>query len=155
MVNLDKVLASYNGNIESIKCASNLSNGNVVALGALDTDQREVFTAVAPTALTDEVLLHATPEVMYEVGKSIADFVLVAGKVGRAYHLNVGDIITFADADITGTSAVGEFLAPAIGSFKLSAKSTVTTERVVLQVIEKGTIGFDKKPATVGRVIKC
>jgi hypothetical protein len=166
IVKLDKVQAIYSGNIESVKHSAVLENGMVVALGGLvagETELREVATVADGAGLEkEEFLLHATPEVVYESGKNLKDFSVATGKAARAYHLSVGDIVTVSDDMITGTSTVGQFLIPAVNSTKLatSTDGTVTIAtivykpRLVLKVIEKGTIGYDGTASTTAQVVK-
>jgi hypothetical protein len=130
----------------------------VVNLGALATGEREVYeVSVAATATlgTSEVLLIATPEVMYEVGKGLKDFSVAAGGYARAYHLSVGDVFTITDDGIDGTTSVGKYLVPANASLKLAAAADLTgATKFAAVVIEKGTLGFDAGASTTARVIK-
>lgn len=157
IINLDKLQAVYAGNIESIKYASAaLENGRVGVLGNLVSGETEAYEFVTPTDVTtEEVLLHASPEVLYEAGKQIGDFELAAGKIGRAYHLTVGDVFTITDDAFIGSSVVGQYLIPQNGSFQLTAAADLTgNTRLALQVIEKGTLGYDGNAATTVRVVK-
>src|SRR5574342_743912 len=96
IVRLDKVQASYNGNLESVKFATDVTNGGFAKLGSLVAGERELHNAVLPTDVTtDVIVLHATPEVMVDPRQqSLSAFVLTAGKAGRAYHLVEGDVVT-------------------------------------------------------------
>lgn len=85
-------------------------NGNVVKLdGFLQTSstpvavyEREIKKGVTPAASSklDEIVLIATPELMYEeTKKDLADFYNEAGAICRGYHLHSGDIFSVtADA---------------------------------------------------------
>lgn len=153
-VRLDKLQATYAGNIESVKASVDLKNGEFVALGARVEGERELFQAGAPTDVeTQEVLLVASPELTYESGTTILDFVNKAGKPARAYHLYVGDIITVTDDVIDGTSVVGQYLVPQNGKTKLAPAADLSDgTRFAAQVIEKTTIYG--QPATAFRVVK-
>jgi len=48
-VRLDKLQATYAGNIESVKASVDLKNGEFVVLGARVEGERELFQAGAPT----------------------------------------------------------------------------------------------------------
>ena len=122
----DKVLSSYNGNIESVLIQDaegnniEVPNGVFVTLGGLAEMGREVKVATLG-ADKGEALLVASPEVLYESGKELEDFVNEAGKVARAFRLADGDVITLTEDLIKGGEptvcaefAVGEdgYLAP-------------------------------------------
>ena len=109
----DKVLSSYNGNIESVlihneKGEVSVPNGVFVTLDGLAGIGREVKKAVLAEDATKDVLLVASPEVMYETGADIGDFVNEAGEVARAFRLADGDVISLTTDLIQGEPAVGE-----------------------------------------------
>lgn len=112
----DKVLSSYNGNIESVliydaEGAEQVSvpNGVFVTLDGLAGIGREVKKAVLAKDATKDVLLVASPEVMYEAGADIGEFINEAGKVARAFRLADGDVISLT-ADLLADGAE-----PAVG----------------------------------------
>ena len=135
----DKVLSSYNGNIESVLIqdgkGNNIKadNGVFVKLGKLAGQGREVKVATLGADTDGDALLVASPEVLYEAGKEIDDFVNEKGKVARAFRLADGDVITLTADVITGTPAVGEtFIVGADGKLvKSSAEDGA--EKAVLQ----------------------
>lgn len=94
--NLDKVQASYNGNIETVVASVDLPNGSLVALGeAFGTtfgQDREAMVAVAPSA-TEELLLVVAPEVEYDNKTNWDELDRINKKdlPVRAYHLVKGD----------------------------------------------------------------
>ena len=142
-VRLDKV-AAIAGGIESVKHNARLENGMVHHVAGLAAGEREVKSVVTPSTasiLTDSILLHASPELNYVEGETILDFSVEVGKIGRSYHLEVGDIITVTDAVITGASVVGQFLIPANNSLKLTAAANLDGgTRFAARVLEKGSI---------------
>lgn len=74
-----------------------IENGNVVKVGALESGEREVKLASTPAANTplDEVVLVAAPEVMYDERKrNLDEYISEAGKAVRGYHLHTGDIFS-------------------------------------------------------------
>ena len=111
----DKVLSSYNGNIESVLIVKDVKktgealervevpNGVFVKLGALAGMGREVKLAELGADTDGDALLVASPEVLYESGKELEDFVNEAGKVARAFRLAEGDVISLTADLITGT----------------------------------------------------
>lgn len=160
IVRLDKIQASANGNIESVVHSADLSNGVVINLGGLVAGERELRQVAVPataTLGTEEVLLVATPELIYEYSsKGLKDYVNKAGKAMRAYHLVAGDIFTVTDDLLTGgATVVGQYVAPANGATKLAfVGATAPTTRFIGKVIEKTTLGFDGSPATVIQVVQ-
>lgn len=167
IVRLDKVQAAYNGNLESIVFGADATNGLFVHLGALQAGETEVHQVVAPSFATiekEEVILHASPEVMYDPRKqSLEDFVLEAGQVGRGYHLVPGDVITLTADLFTATPTVGEYVVPdGNGSMKLtpSADGTATdgtntyNPRFVAKVIEQTTLGVTGQTAYAIKVVQ-
>lgn len=155
-VRLDKVQATKAGGIDSVKSAVDLQNGFVVFAHALAAGEREVLSAVQPataTITTDEVLLIASPEITYNAGETIVNFVNVAGSAARALHLKVGDEVTITDNAITGTTVVGQYLIPQNASYQLALAATLAGgTRFAGEIIEKTTIYG--QAATVIRVIK-
>lgn len=112
----DKVLSSYNGNIESVLIHNaggtekvSVPNGVFVTLDGLAGIGREVKKAVLAEDATEDVLLVASPEVMYETGADIGEFINEAGEVARAFRLADGDVISLT-ADLLADGAE-----PAVG----------------------------------------
>ena len=103
----DKVLSSYNGNIESVLIqdgkGNNIEkpNGVFVKLGKLADKGREVKVATLGAEKNGDALLVASPEVLYEAGKEIDDFINEKGKVARAFRLADGDVITLTEDLLT------------------------------------------------------
>lgn len=112
----DKVLSSYNGNIESVLIHNaggteevSVPNGVFVTLDGLAGIGREVKKAVLAEDAKEDVLLVASPEVMYETGADIGEFINEAGEVARAFRLADGDVISLT-ADLLADGAE-----PAVG----------------------------------------
>ncbi|OZB98028.1 hypothetical protein [Paenibacillus sp. XY044] len=150
----DKMQSVVAGNIESIVLAADTQNGQVVALGSPVANERELVNGVAPTDVTtQEILIVSSPELVYEKGKGLLDFVNKAGKPSRADHFYVGDIVTVTDDVIDGVSAVDKYLLPANGKTKLAAAADLTGgTRFAAVVIRKGKLYG--QPATTFRVIQ-
>lgn len=154
VVRADRIAASYNGNLESVRHATDeLMQGSIVTLGALVTDEREVKLAVQPATATLGTLEHLmvlAPEVLYEVGKSLQDFTTEALTAVRAYHLSVGDIVTISKtygastATITGSPALNGYAHPQNGSYLLAAAAAITDvsgSRLAFRIIEEDVLG--------------
>lgn len=159
IVNLDKLQAKKNGNLESLQHTVDVPNGSVAHVGTLVSGTRNVFNVVVPATATignTEVVLIASPEYNYLPGKSLEDFVNVTGTNMRAYHLHAGDIFTISDDGIDGTTVVGQYLIPQNGSLKLAAAADLSGgTKFAAKVINKTTIGFgNAKAATVVQVVK-
>ncbi|MCP3925547.1 MAG: hypothetical protein GY714_23505 [Desulfobacterales bacterium] len=150
VVRMDRGLED--NNIASIKFESDLENGQVVILGDMDADG--TYTATAPAdAATDLILLHISVPVMYEVEKGREeDFILETGRVGRAFYLKQGDILTITDDGINGTTVLNQYCIPADGATKLVPSATIGTTVLSLKVIAKETLAG--KTATVLEVVK-
>lgn len=136
---LEKLQATRAGNIETIVADIDLDNGSFVAIGGLAGMGGEVVKAEAPTDVTtQEVLLVASPEVVYDVKESIYDFYNPAGARARAYHLYVGDIVAVSENMIDGDAVVGQYLVPKNDQVKLTPAETLEGgTRFAAQVIAK------------------
>jgi hypothetical protein len=146
IVRKDKMLAGYNGNLESVKVHNNAgsatvetTNGVFVVVEGLLAGERETKKArLASSAdATKDVLLIHNSEVMYDERlHKLADFRIKNGKVARAYRLYNGDIITLTTDLFVGTPAVGQKLVVKTDG-KLGVDATaLTTAKVVFEVIE-------------------
>lgn len=145
IVRKDKMLAGYNGNLESVIVHNSadetleITNGLFVKLEGLMEGQREVEKAVlAGSADADgEVYFIHNSEVMYDERKSkLKDFRIPAGKVARAYHLFNGDIITLTVDLFDGAVAVGDKLVVKTAGKLGKDAVAVETAKIVFDVIE-------------------
>src|SRR5699024_6948978 len=110
----DKVLSSYNGNIESVMVYDSedekieVPNGTFVTLEGLEGVGREVKKAVLTDGAVDALLI-ASPEVIYDGrGDQLEAFVNEAGVVARAFRLADGDVITLTEDLIDESIKVGD-----------------------------------------------
>ena len=97
-----------------------IENGNVLKVGALEAIdatngvyEREVKVGSVPAANSklDEIVLVATPEVMYDERKrSMTEFRNEAGDIVRGYHLHSGDIFSVTKDALDGAAS------PAVGN---------------------------------------
>lgn len=158
MVNLNKLQAIYVGNIETVIHDAEMKNGYVVNLGDRVTDNQEVFNVSVPTTATlgsEEILLVASPEVMYDEPHNISDFKIEAGKLARAYHLTPGDVWTAHKDLIDGTPIVGQYVIPQNGKMLLKPAADLTDgTRFVAKVDAETTIGYEGEKAWRLRVVK-
>jgi len=133
-VNLGKLQAKSNGNIESVVGAAALKNGALVALGtAID---HEKVNAVAPTA-TAELLLVAAPEVKYDETQDQLDIETPAGTPVRAYHLTEGDKFEVEVALFAATPAVDDVVTGNATFGYVEAAGTEKTKFVVEALVTK------------------
>jgi len=146
IVRKDKMLAGYNGNLESVKIYDNagtnkveVTNGVFVALEGLLVGEREVQKGrLAGTADADlDVIFIHNPEVMYDERlDKLEDFKIAKDKVARGYRLYDGDIITLTTDLFVGTPAVGEKLVVHTEGLLGKDATALTTAKVVFEVIE-------------------
>jgi hypothetical protein len=93
--------------------ATAIENGNVLKVGALMSNEREIFVGAAPAANDDlkDIVLVATPEVMYDERKrNLDEFINEAGRACRGYRLHKGDIFSVTKDALDGVAA------PAVGN---------------------------------------
>lgn len=141
IVRKDKLLAGYNGNLESVIIHDaggdevESTNGVFVTVGGLMDKGREVKEATLAENPEDaDVLLIHNPEVMYDERLSkLEDYKIEAGEVSRAYRLFDGDIITLTVDLFDGDVAVGDTLTPTSEGLLGAGAGT---EKVVFTVIE-------------------
>ena len=145
IIRKDKLVAGYNGNLESVKVHNgqgtkvDTTNGVFVFVEGLMEGQREVAKATLAdlaTANKDVLLIHNS-EVMYdERDYKLEDFYIKADKVARAYRLYDGDIITLTDDLFIGVPAVGEKLVVHTDGKLGKDDTALETAKVVFEVIE-------------------
>lgn len=123
-----------------------IENGNVLKRGALIDGEREIFEGSTPAAgdALDDIVLVATPEVMYDERlKNLDDFINEAGKIARAYHLRKGDIFSVTKEALDGADspAVGNIVELKAGT-KLNVVASLTTNSTqVGKIIAIETVG--------------
>jgi hypothetical protein len=154
IVRKDKLLAGYNGNLESVIVHNDadaqveITNGVFVVVEGLMAGERETKKARLADAgdIAEDVLFIHNSEVMYDERKyKLADFRIRAGKVARAYRLYDGDIVTLTVDLFDGAVAVGdELVVKANGLIGLDAVNGTTGAKVVFEVIEDA--GFELDP---------
>lgn len=155
IVRKDKLLAGYNGNLESVKVHNNggtatveTTNGVFVVVEGLMEGERETKKARLAGAAdsTKDVLFIHNAEVMYDERlHKLKDFKIKKDKVARAYRLYDGDIVTLTKDLFSGTVAVGDkLLVKANGLIgKPATAGDVDTAKVVFEVIEDAGYELD------------
>lgn len=168
VVRLDKMQATYAGNIESVKFydATNapaaIENGRVVALAGLVSGERDIMKGVAPAAASDKVVLVAGVELMADqtVTHGVDEYENPANKPFRAFHLYEGDIfsVSYNALDLIGSApVVGNFVAVQAGSTKLkeyTGASLPADAAFVGKIIATEKWGIRQIPLAVIQVIK-
>lgn len=153
IVRKDKLLAGYNGNLESViihdKAGEQVksTNGVFVYVEGLLEGQREVKKGILADVadVEKDVLLIHNSEVMYDERLyKLADFVIEAGKVARAYRLYDGDIFTLTADLYVGTVAVDDKLVvKADGKLGKATAQELENAKVVFEVIENSGYELD------------
>ena len=151
IVRLDNCSAQYNGAlVKSVKyfvgdTATNLDNGNVIALSGLMAGEREIYKAIAPATATRNVLLACGVELMYDESTyhGLGDYQNEAGKPFRAIELQTGDTFSATAEAFDTTPAKGNYVTVAAGSTKMTIKTSVTTETVLGTIVAIETVGSD------------
>ena len=153
IVRKDKMLAGYNGNLESVKIHDGANrkikstNGVFVVLEGLMDGEREVEKArLATTAdAGKEVLFIHNPEVMYDERlHKLADFRIEADKVARAYRLFDGDIITLTVDLFEGDVKIGDELVVHTKGLLGNDSASVADAKYTFTVIEDS--GYELDP---------
>jgi len=135
IVRLDKV--KRDAHIVSFTFDTDLEDGRIVVLGDLDVDG-ETYKATTPADVTsDRLVLHASVPMGYVEPDLEDEFVLKAGKEGRGYVLETGDIITITDDGFATAPAKGDIVAPVNGDTKLTVIDTPAGEKLQFKVIAK------------------
>ncbi|MFS0905798.1 hypothetical protein AB3N02_22505 [Priestia aryabhattai] len=146
IVRKDKMLAGYNGNLESVKVHNNAgtatvetTNGVFVVVEGLLAGERETKKArLASSAdVAKDVLFVHNSEVMYDERKyKLADFRIANGKVARAYRLYNGDVMTLTTDLFATAVAVGDKLVVHTNGLLGKDDTKLATAKVIFEVIE-------------------
>jgi hypothetical protein len=142
--------------------ASSLDNGNICVLltKSATTGQGEVWTATAPSSASSTgvfmvdtpvlpFVLNAAGEKINGIGTA-RDFYTIAGEVGVARRLQLGDEVLVSAEDLD-SSTTAAYAIPVAGIFKM-AWSAVTVNGFYLEYIETGYISVPDGTIGTGRV---
>lgn len=125
-VRLDKIKAT--AHIESIVAVTDLNNGLFLELGELQADgEARKVTVSADT--TKQLVFHASVPLTYEDRTNEMDFVLKAGKVGRGYVLETGDIVSIDHA----TLVKGDKVIPDVDGFAVGTPAGLHGEVIAVE----------------------
>lgn len=108
-VRLDKI--KRNQHIESVVSNQDLENGQFLELGALQADG-EARLGTPSGDLTKELVFHASVPLTYADRTNELDFVLTAGKVGRSYVLETGNIVSISADAVKGNAVKNAVVIP-------------------------------------------
>lgn len=109
-VRLDKIKAT--AHIESIVCDTELVNGQFLALGERQLDG-EATKVTASGDVAEQLVLHASVPLVYGERENELDFKLKAGKVGRGFVLETGDVISIPKKSLVK----GDVVVPSANGF--------------------------------------
>lgn len=152
IVRTDNLQSTVTGNIKSARFyvganPTKIENGNIVVVdGLISSTNRELFKAVAPSAITAKnVYLVATPEIIYdETLKSngvLGNFENAAGSNITLMGLEAGDIFSVSDECITAISSepvVGNYVIIEANKTKMKEVATLGgTEGFVCKIIAR------------------
>lgn len=145
IVRKDKLLAGYNGNLESVKVHNEsgakipTTNGVFVVVEGLLEGEREVKKATLGSLASSEldVLLVHNGEVMADERLyKLEDYFIPVDKVARAYRLFDGDVITLTADLFVGTPTVGQKLVVHTEGKLGEDSASLAGAKVVFEVIE-------------------
>lgn len=148
LVSIKYIVTSGTGTSEDpyVKTETAIDNGNVLKVGDLMDGEREIFEGSAPAA-TDalsEVVLVASPEVMYDERKrNLDEFFNEAGKPCRGYRLHKGDIFSVTKDALDGAAepAVGDVVELKAGTKLNVAAEATPSSTVVGKIIAVDVVG--------------
>lgn len=149
LVSIKYIAVSSSGG-NTTRTETEIENGNVLRVGELMEGEREIFNGYVPAVNTplNEIVLVATPEVMYDERKrNLDEFINEAGRPCRGYRLHKGDIFSVT-ADALTVSVSGK-TAPEEGNLvelqadtKLKVVATATNgSTVVGKIIAVDVVG--------------
>lgn len=123
-----------------------IENGNVLKVGALMEGEREIFVGAAVAANTplSDVVLVASPEVMYDERKrNLDEFINEAGKPCRGYRLHKGDIFSVTKDALDGAAEpkVGDTVELKAGTKLNVAASATSGSTAVGKIIAVDVVG--------------
>ena len=123
-----------------------IDNGNVVLLGGLEGDSREVYVGGTPAANSPikDIVLIASPEVMYDERiRNLDGFFNEAGKIARGYYLHTNDIFSVTKDALDGkeTPEKGDVVELKAGTKLNVAASATGGSTVVGKVIDVNVVG--------------
>lgn len=151
LVSIKYIVTTGAGTTEDpyVETETAIENGNVLKVGALMDGEREIHKGTAPAANDnlDDIVLIASPEVMYDERKrNLDEFINEAGKACRGYRLHKWDIFSVTKDALDGAAepAVGDIVELKAGTkMNVVAAATGATEgsTVVGKIIAVDVVG--------------
>jgi hypothetical protein len=161
MMNLERDTSG--GDIVSVQWdGGKLQNSMPITLGNLVTGETELYyaygTGATGTLASSQVYVVYSPEVMYEAGTMIDDFIVATGSPARAYGLKVGSQFRISQiaSSVQATATVGDCIvmnATGMNWIVTAQTAAIAGWRFVAKVIELNTIGYDGDDAISVKVI--
>lgn len=143
-VRLDKIAGTgERGKLISFQAPADFQNGFVFMSEDLVSGERELQATIQPATANiagKSLYVNASVETTYLAGQTITDFFVPNAGQGRGVLLRQGDIVTITDNVISGSTVVGQYVAPQNASYQLTASATAPTTKFVGKVIAKESI---------------
>lgn len=137
MIFAEKMSSTTDGALlVSAQKSAAVENGQIVKIGALVSEELDLYVASDIAANTDEVYIVDGVEVVYseETTKGLDDFINAADTPFRARKPQKGDIFSISEDDITALAAstvvVGNYVETPASGTKLVEKATSLTAGV-------------------------
>lgn len=151
VVRTDKMFATDNrAGLVSVRyqpgdVMTEIENGNIVKLGALEDGSREIYKGETPSANDEikDIVLIASPEVMYDEHKhNLDEFKNAAGDIARGYYLHTNDIFSVTKEALIGEAspAIGNVVELAAGT-KLKVVASAGSNTVIGKIIAVDVVG--------------
>lgn len=145
LVSIKYIVTTGSGS-SAVDTETAIQNGNVLQVGPLIDGEREIYKGTAPAANTpiEQVVLIATPELMYDERKrNLDEFINEAGKPARGYRFHTGDIFSLTKDALDGkaTPAVGDVVELKAGTKMNVAASLTSGSTKVGTIIAKDIVG--------------
>ena len=123
-----------------------IENGNVLKVGALMEGEREIHvgSAVAANDKMSDIVLIATPEVMYDERKrNLDEYINDVDRICRGYRLHVGDVFSVTKDALAGVSepAVGNVVELAAGTKLNVATSATSGSTAIGEILAVDVVG--------------
>ena len=142
---LDSLLASGRFQASGVNAAIN--NGNLVALGAKDATQREVYICTAPAAATTPVYIVDGVEMQYsqETTQGLNNYTNPAGALLRLRRPQVGDHFAISARAITALGSV-----PVVGNVVVTQAAATTWNELAAPAGGESVVGTIEESYVLG-----
>jgi hypothetical protein len=162
IVDTSKMSCEYDGSLINVECVAStaLENGRALVVDYVNK------TCAYPTDITKPMVLHANIEKMYKESLGLTEYRTEAGEYVRFVQERVTDEFTTSGIDYSaGTGNRTDYASIVVGDqvvvhagdgkFTCQARGTSTTSSLKGIVLEKTTVGYDRLPAIVVKVVAC